>query len=417
VQTTVLSMDPLPSINRTLGLLQKIEKQKVLNDTANEVSIESASFVSKKRFNNSSYQGQTSKKPKDFDGNVNTCDHCNKHGHVIVDCHRLKTCTYCNINGHIIERCYKYRAFVAKKGKARNNDAVVQVVNNVSATAHFQDEEYVDISSMDSIVPYTQPVHYPGMPASVSSDMRHNSFVCSSKGFEFSSEISLKEENDESKARDGVLIREKEEEEEEEVKLERKRELGLKNTRKQLIKRSSLVAKQVIGIHSACSLGFVSQLWVDTASWILLEIEVRPSLLSSEYGKVLLEDIERVGDVVLVQDETFVFNEFRMVGLETLVGYSVVTPEGRNLGKVRIPALSYLISAGLSFVLSDRCACVSNYLFLSNFLKVSTYALFTEDVQQVVSDTIIVHETAASRIQRLTRVPLNFTVSVIVCYL
>lgn len=35
---------------------------------------------------------------------------------------------------------------------------------------------------------------------------------------------------------------------------------------KQVIRRSNLLAKQVISIHSALSLGFVSQLWVDTSS-------------------------------------------------------------------------------------------------------------------------------------------------------
>lgn len=35
----------------------------------------------------------------------------------------------------------------------------------------------------------------------------------------------------------------------------------------------------------------------------------------------------------------------------------------------------------------------------------STYALLTEDVLEVVSDTVVVHEAAALRIQRLTKVP------------
>ncbi|KAJ6362770.1 hypothetical protein OIU78_003043, partial [Salix suchowensis] len=35
---------------------------------------------------------------------------------------------------------------------------------------------------------------------------------------------------------------------------------------KQVIKRSSILAKQVISIQSALSLGFVSQIWVDTKS-------------------------------------------------------------------------------------------------------------------------------------------------------
>lgn len=35
----------------------------------------------------------------------------------------------------------------------------------------------------------------------------------------------------------------------------------------------------------------------------------------------------------------------------------------------------------------------------------STYALLVEDVLEVISDVVVVHEDAASRIQRLTKVP------------
>ncbi|KAF8007548.1 hypothetical protein BT93_K1532 [Corymbia citriodora subsp. variegata] len=94
---------------------------------------------------------------------------------------------------------------------------------------------------------------------------------------------------------------------------------------RQVIRRSSMVAKQVISIESALGLGFVSQLWVDTAS---------------------------VGDVVLVENERVMENELKMVGLETLV---------------------------------------------------STYALFVEDVLEVASDKVFVHEAAAARLQRLTK--------------
>lgn len=34
----------------------------------------------------------------------------------------------------------------------------------------------------------------------------------------------------------------------------------------------------------------------------------------------------------------------------------------------------------------------------------STYALLVEDVLEVISDVVVVHEDAASRIQRLTKV-------------
>ncbi|KAK9289418.1 hypothetical protein L1049_007573 [Liquidambar formosana] len=109
---------------------------------------------------------------------------------------------------------------------------------------------------------------------------------------------------------------------------------GLRSGR-QVMRRSNMLAKQVISIQSALGLGFVSELWVDTSSWVVLVVEVRPNLLSGELERFLLEDVSQVGDVVLVQDESVMESEFRMLGLETLVGYSVVTPGRRNIGKVR----------------------------------------------------------------------------------
>ncbi|KAG8063480.1 hypothetical protein GUJ93_ZPchr0003g17802 [Zizania palustris] len=167
--------------------------------------------------------------------------------------------------------------------------------------------------------------------------------------------------------------------------------------RRQMERRSGLLAKQVISVSSARSLGFVSQLWVDAASWIVALVEVRPSLLSGEAEKFLFEDIYQVGDVVLVEDETVVDNEFKLVGLHSMVGYNVVTSRRRNVGKVRdftvdinsgaIESLE-LDSFGLSIVPASL---------------VSTYCLFVEDVLDIVSDTIVVHEDAISRVQRLTQ--------------
>ncbi|RZS16704.1 hypothetical protein BHM03_00048768 [Ensete ventricosum] len=127
--------------------------------------------------------------------------------------------------------------------------------------------------------------------------------------------------------------------------------VGVKG-RRQIMKRSNLLAKQVISIQSAQSLGFVSQLWVDTRSfinllvstsnlfqWMVVLVEVRPNLLSGEMEKFLLEDVRQVkllsvGDVVLVEDESVMENELKMTGLETLVGYNVVTSGRHDVGKV-----------------------------------------------------------------------------------
>ncbi|KAL2330516.1 hypothetical protein Fmac_018097 [Flemingia macrophylla] len=166
---------------------------------------------------------------------------------------------------------------------------------------------------------------------------------------------------------------------------------------KQVVRRSNLLAKQVITIRSALSLGFVSQLWVDTTSWMVLFVEVRPNLLSGESEKFLLEDISQVGDVVLVRDESVIDNEFKMVGLETLVGYKVVTPSRRNIGKVR--GYTFSINSGAV----EELELDSFGLSIIPSSLVSTYSLLVEDVLEVVSDAVVVHEAAALRIQRLSK--------------
>ncbi|KAF5747683.1 hypothetical protein HS088_TW05G00410 [Tripterygium wilfordii] len=166
---------------------------------------------------------------------------------------------------------------------------------------------------------------------------------------------------------------------------------------RQVIKRSSLIAKQVISVQSAISLGFVSQLWVDTTSWAVLVVEVRRNLLSGEAERLLLEDVSQVGDVVLVEDESVMENETKMVDLETLVGYRVETPRRRNIGKVR--GYSFNINSGAIESLELDSFGIS---IIPSSL-VSTYALLVEDILEVLSDTVVVHEAAASHIQRLTK--------------
>ncbi|EOA27387.1 hypothetical protein CARUB_v10023517mg [Capsella rubella] len=166
---------------------------------------------------------------------------------------------------------------------------------------------------------------------------------------------------------------------------------------KQTSTRSNLVAKQVISIQSALSLGFISQLWVDTTSWLVLVVDIKPSLLSGESERFLLKDITRVGDVVLVNDETVLDTEFKMVGLETLVGYRVVTPGGRNIGKVR--GYSFNINSGI--VESLELDSFGVTIIPSSL--VSTYRLDIEDIIEVLQDIVVVHEAAASKKQRLTK--------------
>ena len=56
---------------------------------------------------------------------------------------------------------------------------------------------------------------------------------------------------------------------------------GGRRTRRQMARRSGLLAKQVISVSSARSLGFVSQLWVDPAS-----VRAAPSCTCSRLHKL-----------------------------------------------------------------------------------------------------------------------------------
>ncbi|KAL2557588.1 uncharacterized protein Fot_02327 [Forsythia ovata] len=182
--------------------------------------------------------------------------------------------------------------------------------------------------------------------------------------------------------------------------LERQREaeaVSVVRSGKQILRRSNVIAKQVISISSALSLGFVSQLWVDPNSWVVLVVEVRPNLLSGDFERFLLVDITQVGDVILVEDENVMENEFKLVGLETLVGYTVVTPSRRSIGKVR----GYTFNINSGAVESLELDSFGISIIPSSL--VSTYALLVDDVQEVLPDTVVVHEAAASRIQRLTK--------------
>ncbi|XLT61016.1 hypothetical protein HN873_053620 [Arachis hypogaea] len=161
------------------------------------------------------------------------------------------------------------------------------------------------------------------------------------------------------------------------------------------IRRSNLLPKQVISI--TLSLGFVTQLWVDTTAWMVLFVEMRPNLLSGNADNFLLEDISQVGDVVFVPDESMIDNEFKMVGLETLVGYKVVTPSQRNIGKVR----GYTFSLNSGAV--EELELDSFGLSIIPSSLVSTYSLLVEDVLEVVSDAVVVRKAATSRIQRLSK--------------
>ncbi|KAK9671177.1 hypothetical protein RND81_12G011200 [Saponaria officinalis] len=87
VKTHILSMDPLPPLNKALGLLHKIEKQKQISDITADALVDSTAYVSFRK------------------------------GHTVDECFKLKTCSFCHMKGHIMDHCYKLKNHNAKLGK------------------------------------------------------------------------------------------------------------------------------------------------------------------------------------------------------------------------------------------------------------------------------------------------------------
>ncbi|XP_074283739.1 uncharacterized protein LOC141608274 [Silene latifolia] len=121
VKEHVLTMEIMPTINRVLGLLQKVEKQKQLSDLIESVPEANAyashqSFASKD--GNSDHFTKKQKTDQEDPPPQKKCANCNKKGHLIEECFQLQTCTFCKIKGHIREHCYKLKKLLAARNKA-----------------------------------------------------------------------------------------------------------------------------------------------------------------------------------------------------------------------------------------------------------------------------------------------------------
>ncbi|XP_074283078.1 uncharacterized protein LOC141607628 [Silene latifolia] len=111
VRTQILSLDPLPSINKVLALLQKIERQKQITDTVSVLTDANAY---------ASYKQSESKKSGDAGpSNVKHCDHCNNNGHTRATCFGLTKYPHCNKTCHNPANCFLIRGFPGDKTKGK----------------------------------------------------------------------------------------------------------------------------------------------------------------------------------------------------------------------------------------------------------------------------------------------------------
>ncbi|XP_074318955.1 uncharacterized protein LOC141655811 [Silene latifolia] len=121
VRTQILSLEPLPSINKILALLQKVERQKQITETVSNLAESSAYVGFRQSGQSKGFQNTQNAAP----GPVSDkhCDNCNRFGHTRETCFGLNKCPHCKKTGHNPANCFLIRGFPSDKAKGKEKVA------------------------------------------------------------------------------------------------------------------------------------------------------------------------------------------------------------------------------------------------------------------------------------------------------
>ncbi|KAK9684766.1 hypothetical protein RND81_10G230700 [Saponaria officinalis] len=111
VRSNVLTMEPLPPLNKAFALLQKVERQKLISEAVDVLAEANAFNCSQ----TSDFQTVGKKPRTDADSSVKTCNYCHHLGHTKDECFKLRECSYCGRKGHARDTCYRLRNNSNKK--------------------------------------------------------------------------------------------------------------------------------------------------------------------------------------------------------------------------------------------------------------------------------------------------------------
>ncbi|NJO79060.1 MAG: PRC-barrel domain containing protein [Cyanobacteria bacterium RM1_2_2] len=168
----------------------------------------------------------------------------------------------------------------------------------------------------------------------------------------------------------------------------------------QYCQRSDLMGTQIITRAGGKRLGVVSQIWVDVDRREVIAIGMRESMLSgvlsSTQQTMLLTSVRQIGDVILVEDDTVLEDDFNAEAYSSLINSEVITETGELLGKVR------------GFKFDSQDGRVESITIASIGLPqipdqlISTYELSMEEVVSSGPDRLIVFEGAEEKLSQLT---------------
>ncbi|XP_074299199.1 uncharacterized protein LOC141630251 [Silene latifolia] len=119
VRSQILSMDPLPSIKKALGFLQKIERQKQITESVHTIT-EASAYASYKVPDHKKNVGYSGKADGSLVNSDKYCDHYEKKGHTKATYFGLNRCPHCNKFGHNPLNCFVIKGFPNDKGKGKS---------------------------------------------------------------------------------------------------------------------------------------------------------------------------------------------------------------------------------------------------------------------------------------------------------
>lgn len=171
-------------------------------------------------------------------------------------------------------------------------------------------------------------------------------------------------------------------------------------TLEQLCQRADILGTQVITRDTGKRLGIVTQLWVDIDRREVVAFGLRENILSTVMSNIqqtmLLSDVQQVGDVILVNDDTVLDGDIDVETYNSLINCEVITETGELLGKVR----------GFKFNANDGR--VTSIVIASVGLPqipdqvISTYELSMEEVVSSGPDRLIVFEGSEDKLIQLS---------------
>ena len=171
-------------------------------------------------------------------------------------------------------------------------------------------------------------------------------------------------------------------------------------TSEQFFQRSDIIGTQVITQDNGKRLGVVSQLWVDIDRREVVALGIQDNVITGAVSNIeqtmLMSDVQKMGDVILVADDSVLDDDVDVDRYSNLINCEVITETGEMLGKVR------------GFRMDPKDGKVTSLMIASLGIPripdqlISTYELSIDEIVSSGPDRLIVFEGSEQKMNQVT---------------